>query len=231
MNGIHFGMAFFSIGIVLWTGWGMFRDSQRHKKRMAELDEEIVRAAAWRENLEQTHREQRLRMAMAGTVGGAVPVDQFNVRNRINGREFIEVAVFDERERASVLNADALIEPPPQLRRQRILNYPALREAVMRKDFSRYTMQEYGYQLLDESKYGKLWHMGVFVQAHLRILSRTHAEEGMIVTRQRLVEVVDPSTQQKYFLAVPSTTKKTAKAAVAWTFGMTESQYNPQLET
>jgi len=55
---------------------------------------------------------------------------------------------------------------------------------------------------------------------------------GKLVTFQRLsfVQVVDPSTNKIYMLQVPNEVKK-AKEAVAWTFGMDESQYEPEYES
>lgn len=46
----------------------------------------------------------------------------------------------------------------------------------------------------------------------------------------KIVQVKDPSTDRVYFLSVPQE-MKTAKAAVASTFGLTEEQYNPIQET
>lgn len=45
-----------------------------------------------------------------------------------------------------------------------------------------------------------------------------------------VVKVQDSSTDRKYFLRVPPTVK-TAKEAVAWTFNLTENDYNPSKET
>ncbi len=44
------------------------------------------------------------------------------------------------------------------------------------------------------------------------------------------VKVVDNSTEREYLLFV-SGTHKTCKSAIAWTFGLTEGEYNPIIET
>lgn len=75
-------------------------------------------------------------------------------------------------------------------------------------------------EVLEESSFGKL----------VRIKSpetnwSTPKDEDIVA-----VFVKDSSTDRNYFLRVPPTTK-TAKEAVAWTFGMEESSYNPLKET
>lgn len=69
-------------------------------------------------------------------------------------------------------------------------------------------------EVLDESSFGKL--------VRIKVPS---PDEDIVA-----VYVKDASTSRSYFLRVPPTIK-TAKEAVAWTFGFDEEAYSPEVET
>lgn len=74
--------------------------------------------------------------------------------------------------------------------------------------------------VVDESKWGKL------------VKIKSPKDEWGKNTDEDIVAVYvkDASTPRRYFLRVPPKTK-TAKEAVAWTFGFSEEEYNPEVET
>lgn len=69
-------------------------------------------------------------------------------------------------------------------------------------------------EVLDESSFGKLVKINV-----------PDPDEDIVA-----VYVKDASTTRKYFLRVPPKIK-TAREAVAWTFGFSEDEYNPTVQT
>lgn len=52
----------------------------------------------------------------------------------------------------------------------------------------------------------------------------------LFANKEQYVKVKDSSTDRIYLLYVPGHIK-TCKAAVAWTFGLNEQEYNPVIET
>ena len=53
---------------------------------------------------------------------------------------------------------------------------------------------------------------------------------GKNLIPMKLVKVHDATTREVYVLAVPHTVQS-CRDAIAWTFGMTEDEYNPSKET
>lgn len=87
-------------------------------------------------------------------------------------------------------------------------------------------MKECG-KAVQEDEFGRLW----------AINSRPAPDGGLLVIGNglRMVEVINSTpepdgTLRRYMLRVPPT-MKTAKEAVAWTFNMTERQYQPAVQT
>ncbi len=67
-------------------------------------------------------------------------------------------------------------------------------------------------------------------QGRLQTLYKTHEPDSITKEYIFFAEVVCPSTERHYFLCVPPT-MRTAQEAVAWTFGMSEQEYDPNTET
>lgn len=74
-------------------------------------------------------------------------------------------------------------------------------------------------RVVQEDEFGKLWQLA---------LSRSDSAQSMVEVANSTPE--PDGTYRRYMLRVPST-MKTAKEAVAWTFGMTEKQYSPKVQT
>lgn len=104
------------------------------------------------------------------------------------------------------------------------------KRAIIKKRF-RYPLSVYGYEQLGSDEFGIVWELSP--KAHAEIIRAcTRADRSEIGARQRIVQVIDSTTHQTYFLGVPMTrTTSTPKGAVAWTFGMTADQYQPVVET
>ena len=91
--------------------------------------------------------------------------------------------------------------------------------------------QEIRRQLIRRMGYRKFLH-----DVRGEIIHRDHPSQLIRIRTPRgqddycFVRVVCPSTHDTYILRVPPD-MQTCKQAVAWTFGMTEEEYNPEIET
>lgn len=106
-----------------------------------------------------------------------------------------------------------VIETPDTLTADRIVGEPNV-------EVRRAMLERVGYErvlergiLIQRDDYGKLWSIEI-------------ANDEPLV----LVDVEDPSSRRRYLLRV-SPSMRTAHAAVAWTFGLEESAYQPTVET
>jgi hypothetical protein len=80
-------------------------------------------------------------------------------------------------------------------------------------------LEESGAELIHEDHFGKLYR-------------KEMGEDEPIEMVQVINATPEPDgSRKKYWLRVPPGTCKTAHEAVAWTFGLTEDQYNPVVET
>ena len=89
-------------------------------------------------------------------------------------------------------------------------------------------MSTYGYEKLDEDRYGAVWELAANRIFWIRALSGNR----ILTARTRILEVRDASTGQRHWLGVPlSRETSTARGAVAWSFGLQAKDYHPDLET
>lgn len=63
-----------------------------------------------------------------------------------------------------------------------------------------------------------------------QVLHKDEFGELLLLGEDKYVKVDDASTDRQYLLYVDSSVK-TAKGAVAWTFGLKEDEYNPEVQT
>lgn len=124
--------------------------------------------------------------------------------------------------------------------------------AILKREFP-LSLSKYGYKKIASDEYGTLWRLSRV--SYISDLAKgNHAfwnvNRSTIRSRAYLVEVVDPSTKNKYYLSVPSPLAfwyshefrtnwadqkghewRSAKAAIAWGFGMSEKDYSPVVQT
>jgi len=91
------------------------------------------------------------------------------------------------------------------------------------QEIRRYLIENYGFEKFVRGVGGRTLHKDG--ESQLIRISATKLSEPIVV-----VKVKDASTDKTYLLRVPPTTK-TCKAGIAWTFGLTEEEWNPVKET
>lgn len=95
--------------------------------------------------------------------------------------------------------------------------------SVQNQEIRRRLIRRMGYTRFVQDVRGKIIHRDETSQ--LILIKTPRGQEDMVFVR-----VVCPSTHDTYILRVPPHVK-TCRQAVAWTFGMTEEDYHPQVET
>jgi hypothetical protein len=71
----------------------------------------------------------------------------------------------------------------------------------------------------------------LYVVADQSIWGTLYTIRAGFISWTSVLEVICPSTGNTYRLRVPSYRFSTAREAVAWTFGMSNAEYNPQVQT
>lgn len=150
------------------------------------------------------------------------------------------VLQLDERNRLHAVNGPAIayadgwrcysvrgIKVPPQLIEERdklrVEDIEKERNAEMRSiklelfGLERY-VRESGAELVDEDRFGALYRR------------RTAGGEIITVVRVRNATAEADGRRREYFLSVPPNMER-ARQAVAWTFGLREEEYDPEVET
>lgn len=111
--------------------------------------------------------------------------------------------------------------------------------AIRDKKFT-HSLDNYGYKVLHKDEYGTLWYMtSPEIEKIAQLTGGSpvlwNDSRSKVRANQYLVEVLDPSTKDTYYLAVPPASFaglwESAKAAVAWTFGMKTDEYFPSVQT
>jgi hypothetical protein len=154
----------------------------------------------------------------------AVPLPRMQTRNGVLHAEDGPAVAWEDGARywfwRGVQVPQDVIERPGELSPDRIRheeNAEVRRVMIERFGIGRF-LKDAGARLLDADSFGALYRL------------ETPGREPLVVVRVTNATPEPDGTRREYFLQVPPT-MSTARAAVAWTFGMTPEEYFPEYET
>lgn len=90
---------------------------------------------------------------------------------------------------------------------------------VKNAEIRRYLMKRIGFENIKNN-------------VNTKVIHEDGTSQLLEINEERYVKVKDSSTDREYLLYVEKSNQtQTCKGAIAWTFGLTESEYNPLIET